>query len=445
VCTVGVPWPNQVRNLANHHLLQRPLLRRPASASEMTPLANKNSAFASGQKKNRKILLSPQVFYYALIAVDEAGNASPISNIVSLYVREEPTTISPPIFGKGRGNATLLSTGISSLFRGWSSGQAGKIYLAAAFGAIFVLFALVIFAVIVVRLRAAKKQRRYSEYDANDKDTYRTYEPATVVVRRQEKEKNLTSWLDSLPRSVADGGAGNTSPNTTSHDLSLDHQQQAPATLPRSGKHANGNNHTLTKTNPYRHKVLTNGSFLNLKDIPNGGGNVAVSSGVSSSSNEDSSRPTTSTEDNRSSSSQPGSESGEYQQQQRYPPSVASPNGGQVIDTSTARAIIDTYSGNLFSGAAAAVSTIGGPGYYSFRRDGVGGPIHAAGQHNRAVLRQQMAVEVGQDNLESVHRSLANYPRVVPAAYYEDAGDYSQSSSSPKVPPAVRPRTESVV
>jgi hypothetical protein len=30
-------------------------------------------------------------------------------------------------------------------------------------------------------------------------------------------------------------------------------------------------NHTLTRTNPYRHKVLTNGSFVSLKDIPSGG------------------------------------------------------------------------------------------------------------------------------------------------------------------------------
>ena len=42
-CTVGVPWPNEV-------------------------------------------------FYYAIIAIDDAGNKSPISNVISVYIHEELTT-----------------------------------------------------------------------------------------------------------------------------------------------------------------------------------------------------------------------------------------------------------------------------------------------------------------------------------------------------------------
>ena len=56
------------------------------------------------------------------------------------------------------------------------------------------------------------------------------------------------------------------SPNTTNHELSLN--DSTNGTLRRTGG-TNSQTHTLTKTNPYRHKVLTNGSFLNLnlKDV----------------------------------------------------------------------------------------------------------------------------------------------------------------------------------
>jgi hypothetical protein len=42
-------------------------------------------------------------------------------------------------------------------------------------------------------------------------------------------------------------------------------------TLANSNNTISRRNHTLTRTNPYRHKVLTNGSFVSLKDIPSGG------------------------------------------------------------------------------------------------------------------------------------------------------------------------------
>merc|ERR1712045_678091 len=51
----------------------------------------------------------------------------------------------------------------------------------------------------------------------------------------------------------------------------------------------NRRNQTLTRTNPYRHKMLTNGSFVSLKDIPTG-------------SDEGSTRLTTSTMDDSNSS-----------------------------------------------------------------------------------------------------------------------------------------------
>ena len=107
-----------------------------------------------------------------------------------------------------------------------------------------------------------------------------------------------------------------------------------------TGGHYTPNTHTLTKTNPYRHKVLTNGSFLNLKDSqqsPHGtmhgtsashssasaaqtpvGGNSGSGGGTSTGIASDdagsnSSRPTTSTEDNHSETSSGGGSNNDQQ------------------------------------------------------------------------------------------------------------------------------------
>ena len=74
------------------------------------------------------------------------------------------------------------------------------------------------------------------------------------------------------PGSQHGGHEQNGSPNTTNHELSLN-DSSTNGTLRRTdrltGGGSNSQTHTLTKTNPYRHKVLTNGSFLNLnlKDV----------------------------------------------------------------------------------------------------------------------------------------------------------------------------------
>ena len=106
-----------------------------------------------------------------------------------------------------------------------------------------------------------------------------------------------------------------------------------------TGGHYTPNTHTLTKTNPYRHKVLTNGSFLNLKDsqqsphgtmhgtsashssssaaqTPVGGnsGGGGTSTGIASDdAGSNSSRPTTSTEDNHSETSSGGGSNNDQQ------------------------------------------------------------------------------------------------------------------------------------
>merc|ERR1712123_338076 len=74
--------------------------------------------------------------------------------------------------------------------------------------------------------------------------------------------KVLLSWLESLPKSDSGDSMDPISPPSppTSHNNSLD---STINTISRR-------NQTLTRTNPYRHKVLTNGSFVSLKDIPTG-------------------------------------------------------------------------------------------------------------------------------------------------------------------------------
>merc|ERR1719189_1399820 len=73
--------------------------------------------------------------------------------------------------------------------------------------------------------------------------------------------KVLLSWLESLPKSESDSLEPMSPPSPpASHNNSLD-----------SGANTiNRRNQTLTRTNPYRHKMLTNGSFVSLKDIPTG-------------------------------------------------------------------------------------------------------------------------------------------------------------------------------
>ena len=288
-CTVGVPWPNEV-------------------------------------------------FYYAVVSVDAAGNRSPISNIISVYISEGEAAEAAEVESQEPlyEGAELASPGKRGLAR--LRTRRLKTYIAVGVVCGLVLIVFVLVTVILVRV----KKRRKAQYDAERRDSYKAYEPNGDEKEAAAANKNLSSWLDSLPRSER----GHIEP-----DITL--EGAAQGTLPKQ--------HTLTKTNPYRHKVLTNGSFLNLKDLP------AASSGSSSA---DDSRPTTSTEDSSEGrdggSSQHSADdhanvsrnfeseleqgrsrvkrsksSGHHHQQQQQ--------SASVLDTSTARAIIDTYSGNLFS------------------------------------------------------------------------------------------------
>ena len=123
-----------------------------------------------------------------------------------------------------------------------------RVYIATGVicGLLLIVIAVIIF--ILVRIRNTKR----TTYDTEAKDTYKAYEP-----NQNNGKQNLTSWLDSLPRSEMhntlrstrnETGGGQHSPNTTaSHDLSINESHNG--TLRRG---TNSNTHTLTKTNPYR-------------------------------------------------------------------------------------------------------------------------------------------------------------------------------------------------
>lgn len=366
-CTVGVPWPNEI-------------------------------------------------FFYAIIASDDTGNKSPISNIISVYIPEETSSSTelPPQLASddiNQVNQQPLSEydeygSMTNAERERRSQQIKVYIIIGVISGLLLLILLVIF-IVLIRVRTKK-----AEYDADERDTYKAYEPTVAtksvmlpdVVESKsvtQTAKALSNWLDSLPRSEG-------SPNTTAHDLSIE-----GGTLKRPH-----NAYSLSKTNPYRHKVLTNGSFLNLKDC----------GGSHSSHGDDSSRPTTSTEDSNPGSSQ-NSESGESRQSILKRSNTTS-SSSKVIDTSTARAIIDTYSGNLF--------TRGSDQYASYR--GYSNPPHGSGLFVTTPPTNP-ALEIDQDSLEPHINQ--KYPHAIPAPIL--SGEPGENLFILPRNSLMRTRTESVV
>ena len=221
---------------------------------------------------------------------------------------------------------------------------------------------------------------------------------------------------------------------------------------------------------PYcRHKVLTNGSFLNLnlKEGP------LASSGSDDASN--SSRPTTSTEDPNSDSENNKAainlrRSKSTMHRHNQPDLLPPPDGfdntiprhssssssayhqhnsgshhtmqssAYPIDTNTAKAIIDTYSGHLFSRST---------NYYSFRGDSSNHIQHPSSAVEKLFTRDPTNMD--QDSLD--HQQ-ANNSGNSPSNYYQhsvlvppNSGNSSATatSNSGGVGPRVKTRTESVV
>ena len=315
-----------------------------------------------------------EVFYYALVAIDDAGNRSPISNVISAYIYEAPTTTTTTTTTTEAPNDSV--DGSPHPFLSETEIVTGKdeitsrtrVYVATGVVCGLLLLSVMVIILILVRVRTKRAQ-----YDTDNCDSYRAYEPTPPGAKLPQNNLNNNSgngngnnvvkaWQsETLPRSRSQSSSSFINNN-------LDFLETG-GTLRRNPN--SSGTHTLTKTNPYRHKVLTNGSFLNLKDQPH---QIHSDDGGSNSS-----RPTTSTEDNHSEAS-----SGSDQQKvasvvtlrrsntsksfvERYgdsnvvlppPETFGDAPHRYPIDTNTAKAIIDTYSGNLFSRST---------NYYSFR------------------------------------------------------------------------------
>ena len=279
-----------------------------------------------------------QAFFYAIVALDEQGNRSPVSNLIAVYIAEvttTTTTMSPLAAYPDISPAELLSylqrqhhhqldganeTALAAnpllreqlLLRGLTEnlvdlkansgggGSSSEIYIAAGVVSGIVVV-IIILLVVLVMLNRRKRSLNPTPIPSQQSSSSVATVSSTYSGRRQEKgvsasghlsklspdgsSKVLLSWLDSLPKT---GATPPPPPTTATTILDVDTSNgkvcvvgvSSPSppsshnTSMESGTLVNTisrRNHTLTRTNPYRHKVLTNGSFVSLKDIPSGG------------------------------------------------------------------------------------------------------------------------------------------------------------------------------
>ena len=163
-----------------------------------------------------------EVFYYGLVAIDEAGNRSPISNIISVYIYEAPTTTtttttpSTTILRTNSGNSKftggdravpLFLDAVSISENGDNKPWSKHVRLYVVIGAICGFLFLLIVGIILALIFRVKQKRTQgmTTYDAENRDSYKAYEPSntattSVVPSSKGGDKSLTSWLDSLPR-----------------------------------------------------------------------------------------------------------------------------------------------------------------------------------------------------------------------------------------------------
>ncbi|QQP41563.1 Epithelial chloride channel proteinlike, partial [Caligus rogercresseyi] len=112
-------------------------------------------------------------FFYALMAFDESGNPSSVSNLASIYVYEAPTTISNSesdlLEGATiEGNLPYKESTQSN--SDWSTTARTYVIAGTVSGLILIILLLILFAVI---------RSKGSKYGGEDKDneTYHTFEP----------------------------------------------------------------------------------------------------------------------------------------------------------------------------------------------------------------------------------------------------------------------------
>ena len=229
-----------------------------------------------------------QLFYYAIVAIDDRGNRGTISNLVSVFILESTTTTTITTADSGAStidpldllsylhthqltsNDSLDQEHLREKFLKLSEnlvelkGSNTEIYIATGIvSGVVVVIIIILIALVMLNRRKRSMSPVPVPPTTTSTSTYKEAEDKSNLgqvtkLSSDGSSKVLLSWLDSLPKTEDKVGVTSSSPS--SHNTSLD------STLNTISRR----NHTLTKTNPYRHKVLTNGSFVSLKDIPSG-------------------------------------------------------------------------------------------------------------------------------------------------------------------------------
>lgn len=143
-------------------------------------------------------------------------------------------------------------------------------------------FTVMVIVLVLVRVRTKRSAATAAAntYNADNCDSYRAYEPSppqSGITGGTLKKKannnnnsgpptaaNKTWHSETLPRSRSQSSS-----SFINNNLGVTEGVHNSSEFLETGTMRRGHgysSHTLTKTNPYRHKVLTNGSFLNLKE-----------------------------------------------------------------------------------------------------------------------------------------------------------------------------------
>ena len=197
-------------------------------------------------------------FFFAIVAEDSAGNRSPVSNIISIYIhKEEPQTTIDTNFHPllllemlRSENSSDLENILSSLHDKEQSNNA--IYIAG--GAISGVVSVIVIVLVILMIsnkRTVSKEEKPSTFPVSEIQVRESKSESPTIVHGSKlsldgSSKVLLSWLESLPPAqqalhVPDNGCYEASFPTSPH-------------------------HSFTRS-PRRHRMLTNGSFLTAMDV----------------------------------------------------------------------------------------------------------------------------------------------------------------------------------
>ena len=146
--------------------------------------------YLSEQKASAGVPWTNQIFYYAIISVDSAGNVSPVSNIVSVIINElttstETSSLAPSQLKLG-GQSWLLNTNYIIAIAGGCG------------GILIIIIILVVF--MIFRAKRTNKEKK-------SKDVLDTYEAGfypDIKLSKPEPESSndgVYNWLDGLQQS----------------------------------------------------------------------------------------------------------------------------------------------------------------------------------------------------------------------------------------------------